>query len=567
MLRKKWNRVAVVALVFGLALCLHAYSTGTQDTAAAAQETLEVTAMIASVNFEFSEEMIAKDRVKKHLEERFNFKLNLRSFLGSKNEFGEMIIRQMAAGNAADLINVGVRWFIDELTWREWIEDELVIDLGEYVYGDPDRYSTLKKAFDHPMYKLLNDFWNADPDKYTAWFSPAFSQRANGGVTFNGYMLEEMGLEVPQTYDEFIAALRKAKQDLGVYGFGWVSYNATSWNYVGYNFFNPFGTEITGLFEGEDGWYDATIDPRNRERWRELQGYMAEGLLDPNWIENGYDCLSVDMLGDKCLAVEYAAPGAGQYAWAFGLFQKTHPDAIPEKHFVMPPQPLRGPGGNSTHNHTPFGNSWQWIVPYTTPEPDRIIDFMNFLASDEWQVMFNYGVKGIHYTKDDLSDFNEEEFLSDTLIWFPNETTRSQYPWFRWFVNGNQFYSPWEKYGDWIEGLKAATGNYPYQQRHATSPAYVYGKSVETTYLAESTVNRPVYFSFLSWSDEEVQIRNKLNDVRNKWFTMFLTGQEDLDTGWDNFVREYKATGSDQIVAVYSKKVSEAKAFYEKYVN
>ena len=220
-MRKKWNRVAVVALVFGLALCLHAYSTGTQDTAAAAQETLEVTAMIASVNFEFSEEMIAKDRVKKHLEERFNFKLNLRSFLGSKNEFGEMIIRQMAAGNAADLINVGVRWFIDELTWREWIEDELVIDLGEYVYGDPDRYSTLKKAFDHPMYKLLNDFWNADPDKYTAWFSPAFSQRANGGVTFNGYMLEEMGLEVPQTYDEFIAALRKAKQDLGVYGFGW----------------------------------------------------------------------------------------------------------------------------------------------------------------------------------------------------------------------------------------------------------------------------------------------------------------------------------------------------------
>ena len=48
MLRKKWMKIWVLALVFGLALCLQAYTAGQQDTAAAAQETIEVTAMMAS---------------------------------------------------------------------------------------------------------------------------------------------------------------------------------------------------------------------------------------------------------------------------------------------------------------------------------------------------------------------------------------------------------------------------------------------------------------------------------------------------------------------------------------
>ena len=560
-----------VGLAFALAagLLYAAGAQGTPTTTTGDLPVIDVTVAIASVHFEEPADVIAKDRVKKYIEDRFNMNLTYRSHIGSKQEFGDEIIRQMAAGNAPELISAGRSWFIDEPTWREWVEDDVMVDLGEHVFGDPDRYPAMKLAFDHPLYRYLNVIYMGDPDKYLAWYSPSFRNRVYGGITFNGYLLDEMGLDVPQTYNEFIGAMRFAKQQFDIPGFGWVSYNATNWGYPNHQFFNPFGLYIEGLQEDANGnWYDAAIDPRNRDRWRELQGYMREGLLDPKWIENGYDVLSVDFVADKILSVEYGAPNPGQYAWAFrDHFKKTHPDANPAEHFPMAP-PLRGPDGQiAPWYETPFSNSWQWIVPFNAEHPDRVLDLMNFLASDEWQTMFNWGVKGIHYTKDDLSDYNNDEFLQDTQIWYPGNFTRSQYAWFRWFVHGGQAMSPFEKYGDWLEGLKQArTDLLPYQLRQATTAEYQYGIEVHDQHLEERRADRPLYWNFITWSAEEEQIRKKLGDISDKWFTWFLTGQENLDQGWDNFVREYRAAGADQIVTAFAQKVREAEALFNQYV-
>ena len=562
-----------VLLAFALAAGFQLYAAGTQATGAAATGELpliDVTVSMPDVNFAQPDDAIAMDRVKQYLENRFNMNLTYHSYLGYANEYQEEITRLMAAGSAPDLLNAGVGRFTPEPTWREWVEDELIVDLGEHVFGDPERYPALKLAFDHPVFKYLNVIYTGDPEKYVAWYSPSFRKRVFGGITFNGYLLDEMGLGVPQTYDEFVAAMRRAKQQFDIPGFGWVSYNATRWNYVDLQFFNPFGLYIEDLRQDANGnWYDAAIDPRNRDRWRELQGFAREGLLDPKWIENGYDVVSVDFVADKILSIEYGAPNPGQYAFMFREhFKKTHPDATPSEHFPMAP-PLKGADGQiAPFYEIPFSNGNQWIVPFTTEHPDRVLDLMNFLASDEWQIMFNWGVKGIHYTKDDFSDYSDAEFLKDTLIWHPGNTTRSQYAWFRWFNHGGQAMAPFQEYGDWLEGLKQArTDLLPYQLRQATTAEYQYGIEVQNQHLQERRAERPLFWSFMSWTAEEEQIRTRLDDIRDKWFTWFLTGQENLDQGWDDFVREYKAAGADQIVAAFAAKYREAETLFNQYVN
>ncbi len=571
MQKKKWIVVSAISLSLALFVSFQVFASAQQEEAEAERPVIDVTAMLVSVHHEEPEDVIARDRVKKYLEERFSFNLTYKSFAGSKREYGQVVVREMAAGDAADLVDIGINRYIDPMEWREWVKDELVVNLGDYVFADPDSYPVLKLAFDHPLYKYLNEYYSGDADQYYLWYSAAFRERAYGGITFNGYLLEELGLDVPQTYDELVAAMRRAKEKNDIPGFGWVSTNATSWGALDKYFFNPFGLNIGNkhnyIFQDEDGnWYDARIDPRNRERWRELQRFMKEGLLDPKWISNNYDVLTVDFIADKILAVDYGAPNPKQYTWAFEqFFQKTHPDADPEKHMPMPPRPLRGPGGVATHSETQFYLSHQFMVPYTTKHPERIIEFMNFLASDEWQAMIFWGIKGIHYTKDDKSDFDEAEFLKDTGIWFPVDSNRSQYPWFRWFANGGQWYSPFEKYGDWVKGLKAGAMKNPQTDRLATSPAWEYAAPINQNYIDEGSVELPPYQVYIAWTEEEEQIRTKLYDIRNTWFTWFLTGEEDLDQGWDNFVKQYKAAGGDRIAEAFGEKMDKAKATYDKY--
>ena len=561
---KKSTVKVFFCLVAVLLLGFQAYGGPQQETAAVERPIIDVAISSPSVHFEEPEDEIAKDRVKKYLEERFGFNLTYRSLSGSKNEYGEMIVREMAAGTPPELINIGIDWYVNMLDFRKWIADELVIDLGQYVLGDPDKYPALKLAFDHPLYNYLNEYFLGDPEQYSVWYSIAFRKRAYGAFFMNGIMLQEMGLDVPETYAELVTAMRRAKETYDIPGIGWVSYDATHWGYVSDIFFETHGLNAYGLFQDDDGeWYEATIDPRNKARWREIQQFAREGLIDPKWMTNNYDVLNVDFVADKIFAASTGGPG--QYQGHFeNHFVKTHPDAVVGVDLVEPAYPLKGPGGQTVHRENPFSVSAQWFVPYTVEDPERIVEFMNFLASDEWQRMIYWGIKGIHYTKDDLSDWSEDEFLQDCWIWFPGNPRRSQYPWFRWFLNGNQYYSPFEKFGDWMEGVKAGAGVYPPNDRIAGSPAADYMKAQQQRYIENGLRPTPIYSAHVKWTEEEMQIQTRLTDVRNTWFTWFVTGEEDVDQGWDNFVRQFRAAGSDQIVAAYGDKMAAAKAKWDK---
>ena len=105
----------------------------------------------------------------------------------------------------------------------------------------------------------------------------------------------------------------------------------------------------------------------------------------------------------------------------------------------------------------------------------------------------------------------------------------------------------------------------PQTDRLATSPAWEYAAPINQNYIDEGSVELPPYQVYIAWTEEEEQIRTKLYDIRNTWFTWFLTGEEDLDQGWDNFVKQYKAAGGDRIAEAFGEKMDKAKATYDKY--
>ena len=384
---------------------------------------------------------------------------------------------------------------------------------------------------------------------------------------YNGYLLKELGLSVPETYDEFIAALRTAKREKGAAGYGFPSYKGTAWNTIGAHFFEPMGARIEGIVQDSSGnWYDAAIDPKNKAIWKQVQGYWEEGLFYPQFLTSELWDFIDDMVAGKLLCGDVKGPSPGQYRMTLvDFFQKKYPDAT-EADLPQGEYPLRGPGGTGPDPLpvVSFQNVWQHFIPYSSKHPDRALDVIEYMLTDEGQLLHIWGVKGIHYTKDDFSDWNPAEFRKDDV--YNKDPNRYEWWPFMFLANGAQAFSSFEKYGNWIDAvLNVQTYNFyapfkPGGREPMTTSPYadrIYAQHMESVKEAEP------YMAFVSLTEDENVISKKLIDVRLKWFTQFFVGQKDPDTEWDNFVKEYKAAGADQIVKSYTAHVAAAKAKWD----
>ncbi|MCK5613076.1 hypothetical protein KAR91_64985, partial [Candidatus Pacearchaeota archaeon] len=202
-----------------------------------------------------------------------------------------------------------------------------------------------------------------------------------------------------------------------------------------------------------------------------------------------------------------------------------------------------------------------YFIPYNAEHPDRVLDLLNYMVSDEGQELIYWGVKGIHYTKDDKSDFNEEEFLKDANIYWHDGYYRPQYAWFRTLTTAGQSFAPFVEKGDWIEGIKDSV-NILTERMSSTGPGLI-ASGVEDTFRNESYTALPPYYGMLSWDEEETLIKTKLDDIRKKWFAEFLLGEKSVETEWDAFVEEYTAAGANDILSKYVQKLGEAKLIFD----
>ena len=71
----------------------------------------------------------------------------------------------------------------------------------------------------------------------------------------------------------------------------------------------------------------------------------------------------------------------------------------------------------------PLGVYRATAIPAFSDNPDRALDLLEWWVSEEGQVARWFGIRGIHFTMDDFSDFNAEEFLKDQS-WNPDVAGR-----------------------------------------------------------------------------------------------------------------------------------------------
>ena len=149
-------------------------------------------------------DLVAQDRIWAYMEEKFNIDFRM-EFGGS----GDIIVASMAAGTAPDIVTMwpGHPW-LGIPTWQSWINDGVLTSLNDLVSADPERYPILNTIFQDPVYRLYNLVQNGGVDNYHALMGGnRFKPITDSAIVYNGFMLDELGLEVPATYDEQISAM------------------------------------------------------------------------------------------------------------------------------------------------------------------------------------------------------------------------------------------------------------------------------------------------------------------------------------------------------------------------
>ena len=339
-----------------------------------------------------------------------------------------------------------------------------------------------------------------------------------------------------------------------------LSLNSEDWHsYFSYR--NP-AFQATGL--PDDGeWYidpktyNATqhyLRPEEREFYRWLNHMNAIGLLDPESFTQKWDQYKAKIATGRVLAVidqewdyndgEAALRTAGMQNRAYAHLPVT----ISEKYKANDFNIVGFSGGDGTGIST------------SCKDPERAMRFLDFLSSDEGQVLNWWGIKDVHYKV----DANGKRYIPQAI---QDEKTNNNAAFTK--KTGIQQYRLSIRYGiRYGDGVKDPTGNYyttvfpeqivnayPQEEKdilkkyNATTWKNLFPKESEfksRPYGAAWTISIP--------ADSDLNVINqKMQDtVMKRIPEAILAKPSDFDAAYDKFIAEMKADGCDQAGLIFS---------------
>ena len=274
-------------------------------------------------------------------------------------------------------------------------------------------------------------------------------------------VVEDLGLEQPQSFDELyevLAAIKQAYPDSHV----WTSRGGGR---------NLVGTTAYAFGTGADIYFDPAIDGGRwaygpiHEQYRNLLAYLhrayEDGILDPDFAT-----LTTTQWREKQSAEKsfffYDNPTYGKRA--NDAIVPVKPDA-----WWAPTDVLANSlGQRRSLFYEEEVSSQMWAVGQKTQEQEAIARFFNFAYTDEFAEMKAFGIEGMHWVRDGddyvFTDEMRAEYTSDTGAYlidkFMNEVGTGAYGAFTPYIDMRLYRLNWPEYQiNWYLDMEA-TGHW-----------------------------------------------------------------------------------------------------------
>lgn len=464
----------------------------------------------------------------------------------AEQKFPDMIF---AKGDGGSLVEAGV---LIDMT-------DLIEEYGPHIkalYGD--EFDKLKYSKDDPsIYQLC--CYGVGGTKY----EDVGSARMQFGV------LKENNYEIPYTLDQFegmikdyLAAHPTADDGSDNIGF---SLSASDWHWM-ITLGNPSGAIAEGAPDNGEYLIDDNMNAvykysseKVREYFKWLNRMYNEGILDPEFATQTHDDYIAKVASGRVLALFDAG-------WDYmdgekilkqdGKFDKTYCE-LP----VTMDESIKAPGMMYQ------GLQAGWGVGITTAckNPEEAIKYIDFLCSDEGQVLTNWGIEGVNYLIDeeghryrtqeeiDASE-NDKNYKKNTGVGFHNY--------------------PFPCYG---QGVVDATGStYSTVSKEAVAEKYSEEqKAACAAWNVELIVDifpqadefeTPAYPP--TWAmtkpGELTEIEDKLTEIVQAGLVSCVMAKEsDFDAAYDKMLADMESTGMAQAEELMTNMVKDKAALME----
>lgn len=549
--------------------------------ASAAATGPEANAARETVNIRFSQyansvddqEGMANDPIKKAIEEAVNITLEYDTGIEG---YDDRLSTELAVGMAPDLFP----------TWgeatkiRQFAEEEAVYDIAAIINAEPERYPILYKIINTDEYKMYNKMYTGDENKAYAIYS--FSARAYpsfaGVPAYNTAILEEINDgKVPATVDEFVAFTQKAVEA----GYsGWWPYNAklTNWAEIDGTIARPQGTSLrtpatydwmwTGFVPDdeskigtdEEHWTLMTVSDESKEVMKTLaEMYANDGihngvgtLVDE---DDGYAAFNNKTLASYGYSYGYYT----QFKKLYDSWMKAHPDDGKLSDLTLGTALTDNDGNWLRVYDVPSYVGAHYFIPTSCAYPDRVLDLVEFLASNEGQNLLFRGIEGLTYTMDgDTVVYNLDEFVNINKSYgYPNPD-RCRYMWFSYLFCASEMKLDLEN-NNWWDAVTTPYDNTLDWAEGEARECYQYAIDTVKAFVDNVYVQLPSYYGLAALDAEWGKVQTTLFEITNRYLSQMLGGQLDVETGWEQYRAEFEAAGGPALEEAVNEAIREAR--------
>lgn len=464
--------------------------------------------------FPFNQDWLAIKEAQKFVNAKITFEVI------PYNDYESKITLLMNSGTAPDVVSYIAP---SGPPYSTFALNGALVPLNKYEKQTPNFLAQVAK------YKLEDEIKKCYLVDGNLYFLPSLYSAAfyDGGPLIRSDLLEKYGLKAPTTYDELYDVMKVFKKNEPS------SYPLTS--LVGARVLYRFTMPSFGISVGQNSasnsyvlsydydkkeYFAGAISDKFREYLRYMAKLHAEGLLDPEFVNNPNDVWATKM-----------STGKSSVTWAYydqigGIEGNASVEGL--KLEMLPP--LKGPAGaySQPKNVTGVGMA---IPTSTTKRKDferlvSTIDKMFF--SPEMAQLFGQGVEGITFDKVDGKIKYKDEYVKASDGLYKSLQIKCG-------IGTDQMQLVWDLPTELLK----------YDENYANINTTVAGmKGIPTI------PPKPKFDT--DQVEQEGLLKAPLADMFEVWTTAFITGTKSVEKDWDAYVEEAKSKGIEDMLKLYN---------------
>ncbi len=481
-------------------------------------ETLTVTYMVS----ESPTQQINEDStIVNYIRDNLNVDLQLQVIPSS--DYATRVSTALASNSMPDMIRTAS---LSQIT--QYAPTGMLLNLEEYKDYAPDYFAIVEgddRATETDKFRVNGGLYGFQQlEYYRVAIAPINCLRVD--------LLEEAGLEMPTTWDEFYDALLAIKENHpDMTGFSSrVGTRAMIGRYayqLGSGGFSVVDTNNGVYYEPEQ---DAYIYGPTSENFRAVVEFFAQayqdGLLDPDYATMTQETYWEKLSSGRTMSI------CDNNSFIGRVFNPALSQVEEGASFDIVP-PLENDLGQTRQYR--YNRDWTefTIVSSQVAEPEKIVQFMNWFYTEEGRMIANFGIEGQDYDMvDDMPTIKQEIVDANADA-------------------SDVFSAIQAQLGVGHLGLATYIDESTYKQ--VSDPIFIEQGDEIAQWTEDGTVVYAPVYPALSEEDNDraTTLQSNLNNVFDQEIDRFIIGQRSMDE-WDDFVAQLEAQGASELAEIYN---------------